>query len=216
MVADADGTNVREVTVNRLKNGLGVQDSTPSWSPDGRRLVFVHADPFGTGGRVEVVDLQSGKRRRLISGRVFNPVWSPNGSKIAFVLRKPRVRTDIYVMNPDGSGVARLTTSPADDLTPDWSPDGQRIAFTSRRDGDFELYVMNWSGSAQRRVTFLKVDDYGPSWSGDGKRLAFASKRVRGQFDIYVTDANGRNQKRVTTNRDHDTDAAWQPSAGRG
>lgn len=38
---------------------------------------------------------------------------------------------EIYVMNADGSGQARLTDNSAVDISPTWSPDGAQNAFTT-------------------------------------------------------------------------------------
>src|SRR5215470_14167314 len=54
---------------------------------------------------------------------------------------------DIYVVNPDGTGLSQLTNDPGLDDLPKWSPDGKRIAFVSDRDGNPEIYVMNANGS---------------------------------------------------------------------
>jgi len=51
------------------------------------------------------------------------------------------VSGDVVVMNLDGSGRVRLTTSDADDLYPSWSPDGRHVVFESNRGGDFDIYV---------------------------------------------------------------------------
>ncbi len=56
---------------------------------------------------------------------------------------------DIYAMNADGSGLTRLTNSPAFDSYPTWSPDGARIAFSS----GFEIYVMIAVGSGLANIT---------------------------------------------------------------
>ncbi len=64
---------------------------------------------------------------------------------------------DIYVMEPDGSGLTQLTTDTAMDTHGALSPDGSRIAFTSNRDGNGEIYVMNADGSNQTRLTWTRL-----------------------------------------------------------
>src|SRR5262245_43673360 len=89
----------------------------------------------------------------LISASSQQPALSAGaGSKIAFhSIREGSF--EIYTMNTDGSGIAKLTNNAALDLEPAWSPDGQRIVFRSDRDGNFEIYVMNADGSGVTRLT---------------------------------------------------------------
>ena len=62
------------------------------------------------------------------------PAFSPDGTKIAFVsLENGAANPEIYVMDADGSGRTRLTTSAGNDFDPAWSPDGTKIAFMSNR-----------------------------------------------------------------------------------
>ena len=56
-----------------------------------------------------------------------------NNGKIAFT-KTLGPNEEIFVMQPDGSGLVNLTQNPADDTDPTWSPDGQKIAFASYRD----------------------------------------------------------------------------------
>ena len=113
-------------------------------------------------------------------------VWKPGGAKLAFEsnhtdpdLDDKNYINDIFTMNPDGSGIVKLTHS--DDVSDcaDWSPDGSQIAFGSdRRNGAFrrEIYVMDADGSHVRRVSTLpekaEFDSFA-RFSPDGRRLVF-------------------------------------------
>src|SRR2546422_10190515 len=83
---------------------------------------------------------------------------------------------DIFVMNPDGSGVEQLTDAPGEDGFPSWSPDGTKIAYSTTRDdcsnstaadcrttGDIgpyqTIYVMNADGSDQHRLSLQRSEE---------------------------------------------------------
>ena len=88
------------------------------------------------------------------------PTWSPDGTRIAYVKGD-----DIFVMNADGSGQARLTDHPASDRYPHWSPDGSKIVFDTNRDGNYEIYVMNPDGSDQVNLTNSAESEWWPTWA---------------------------------------------------
>jgi hypothetical protein len=71
--------------------------------------------------------------------------------QIAFVTTRDTsgpMNSEIWVMNVDGTGLARLTDSPSADLAPAWSPDGRQIAFVSDRGRDLgQIYTMQPDGS---------------------------------------------------------------------
>jgi Tol biopolymer transport system component len=146
------------------------------------------------------------KPQRLTTDLAVNyqPVASPDGRRIAFS-RGLEGRSDIFVMNRDGSGLVNLTHHAGDDYDPMWSRDGRRIAFTSHRTGDDETHVMNADGTGVRRVTRSRGDDENPTWLPDGRRLVVSS--VRGgnkRSQIYVvTIATGRSV-RLTNDKYYD------------
>jgi Tol biopolymer transport system component len=107
---------------------------------------------------------------------VASPPAVRNG-KIAFVSDRDG-NNEIYLMDPDGSNVVRLTNNPGEDLQPAWSPDGTQIAFVSHRSGAQELHVMNADGTGVRRITessrLVSRPGY-PDWSPDGSMIAFSA-----------------------------------------
>ncbi len=104
--------------------------------------------------------------------------WSPDGTRIAFSV----FQDGIYVMNADGSGRRRLTSSAmfnsVGDAQPSWSPDGTKIVFTRVVGGNCtgppvpwvgsqckQLWVMNADGSDQTELTDNPGGgDSSPSW----------------------------------------------------
>jgi Tol biopolymer transport system component len=144
---------------------------------------------------------------------------TPRNGKIAFAGILPRdARTtnnwEIYTVNADGSGFAKLTNNPATDVYPSWSPDGRKIAFT-RNDAlvtnsgtNEDIYVMDADGTGQKRLTDTNVDSY-PAWSPDGSKIAFVSGRTGGSHDIFIMDADGGNVRRLTNNGRINFDPFW-------
>lgn len=118
---------------------------------------------------------------------------------------------EIYLMNPEGTGLQRLTYNDSADASPSWSPNGNKILFESNRDGNSEIYVMNSDGTNQTRLTDNAVVDGAPSWSPDGSKIVFGSNRD-GQFEIYVMDIDGTNPVNITNNPDnYDSGPKWSP-----
>ena len=103
------------------------------------------------------------------------PYWSPDSRKIVFQSNRTGDKSDIYVMNSDGTNINRLTNSLGDDLTPVWSPDGIKIAFQSFRDGNEELYIMNPDGSMEQNITHTPIAEMHPKWHPNSQKLIFSA-----------------------------------------
>lgn len=117
---------------------------------------------------------------------------------------------DIYVMNPDGSDLGKLTDNNAFDGYPVWSPDGRKIAFESNRDGNFQIYIMDYDKKNQIRATNDSFNNRFPSWSPDGKRIAYESERDKG-FEIYVIDLQSKKERMLTDTWYKSTLPDWSP-----
>ncbi len=156
---------------------------------------FLH----GAGAQIFVVsDLQK-KPVRLAVG--VNPQWCPDGSKITFVgFHGNDARSEIFTINPDGSGRKQLTRKKGGTGTgmPSWSADGKRIAFVvSARDGnDPEIYVMREDGTNPQFVTRGVY----PHWSPDGRKLVFqrGAKNKPQRSSIWVVNSDGSGAAAIT------------------
>ncbi len=117
-VINSDGTLL--TTISTQGNPIRIE---PAWSPDGSQLAFSDDEQS-----ISVLNIDSGKVTRLVDrlGSVYGPIWSPDGKQIAFTSFNNRsvndlsifggaARSDIYVINADGSGLLNLTNSPKED-----------------------------------------------------------------------------------------------------
>ncbi|MBV8857427.1 MAG: PD40 domain-containing protein, partial [Acidobacteria bacterium] len=140
------------------------------------------------------------------------------GTKLVFSSDRDG-HTQIYTMNADGSGQARLTNNGANDDGPRFSPDGTKIVFRSDRDdpstGAGDIYVMNADGTNQQRLTTDANDDSAPSWSSDGSRIVFQSLRNGQFYQVYVMNADGSNQINLSNSTGSDREPSWSPDGAK-
>ena len=171
--------------------------SSPTWSPDGRRLAFVLGDRRGNTD-IMVLDMPTGRARRLTDGMGINtePCWNPSGSQLAFTSDREG-GPQVYLMQEDGSGLRRLTSEGGYNASPSWSPSGAMIAYVSRFEGKFDLFIYKLGEGKAYQITTGVSTSESPAWSPDERRLVFTSNRA-GALQIYTTDLSGRQVDRVS------------------
>ena len=204
-VMRSDGSNVRQLT---RSDG---QEGSPSWSPDGSRIVFTRAVPNGNRSAVYTIraDGTGLRRLRAPTAQYTGPAWSPDGRSIA-VGRDG----DLITVSPDGSnprripGVARrgqFVSSPA------WSPRGERISFirwcfTACTQTDAGLWTVGPQGERPRK---LLPNAHHAAWAPDGSRLAVVEATDR---TIHILSPAGKSIRKLGLNADR---VSWQPNCTR-
>jgi TolB protein len=136
---------------------------SPSFSPDGSKMVFV-SDMHG-GANIFIRDMATGEIKRLSYSGSYNtsPAFSPKGDLIAFVSRVSSGDFEICVMKPDGTGGQVLTQGGVND-SPQFSPCGRYILHSSQKGGKTSLYVMLFNGENRRLLTLTGNEESQPKF----------------------------------------------------
>jgi Tol biopolymer transport system component len=147
---------------------------------------------------------------------VAHAAFPGQNGQIAFQsFRDNSFRSDIHVINPDGTGQLNVTNFPnAQEDRPAWSADGTKLALTSNRTGTFDIFRMAADGTGLTQLTFDSSNSFYPAWSPSGAQIAFMSDRFVGHNVFSMFAADGSEQVNVTANQSFDGGPAWSPGGG--
>jgi TolB protein len=192
-ISDYDGEGQQRVTPNKTLNVF------PRWSPDARSIAYTS---YGKGTpQIVISNIFQGTREEVTKGNDENwlAAWSPDGTKFCFASpREGGGRTNLYIMNRDGSGLRKLTNHPSINTSPTWSPSGTQIAFASDRAGKPQIYITGIDGGGQaQRITPESYADK-PTWSpAPYNEIAYTANTGPGN-DIKVIDMATREVRQLT------------------
>ncbi|MCH8245432.1 MAG: PD40 domain-containing protein [Bacteroidetes bacterium] len=130
--------------------------------------------------------------------------------QIAFQTRRDG-NSEIYLVNPDGSGLENLTRHDSLDYHPTGSMDGSMIAYVSRRSEFREIWVMDRDGSNQRQVTDGPGNNIDPSFSPDGATIIYDGTGEDGNTEIFTISLEGGEPTNISNHEAIDSHPFWSP-----
>lgn len=206
---DIDGARRERITEN-----VG-PDRAPTWSADGRQLVFnSRRAPHADRPQIYVFDLAARTTVRVSDGPVEDQraSFTPDGRSVVFQRGTFGTGYELYRQRIGEATVTKLTDNPGKlNVAGSYSPSGTRLVLQSNRDVaglfPFGTYVVDLVASTTTRLAAdVTASHDGPRWSPDGRSIAFAAGG-----ELYVIDLAEGTTERLTTTADSESSPAWSP-----
>ena len=177
--------------------------SSPSWSPDGKKIVFSSVDKSGSSD-LYIWDTE-GEQLTRITNDLYDdkdPAWSPDGNCIAFSSdRTPFGATgkyNLFMLNVADNSIQYLTYGNEVYSSPGWSPDGKSLVFTSNLGGSRNIWMMRFDSvqantvpKEMRKLTQFTTAAFDPAWSDSGlvfsafENFSFQIRSVKNAQRLY-------------------------------
>jgi Tol biopolymer transport system component len=210
---NADGSNIVDITPKRV-TGPDACAYDPSFTPDGRRIVFLAQRCTTCGLWISIMNLDGGNRRRIVHSPhrygLHNPNVSPDGNTIAFVANRDAVvngvqgnRSAQYTVRMDGTHMRQIVPFRFDvcSCSGDWAPNGMRIASSTQAGptpvpgAPPNLFTVRPDGTGLRYVTHSHDTDVLVSigsYSPDGRWIMYKRVTASGNYRLMKIHPSGR------------------------
>jgi serine/threonine protein kinase/Tol biopolymer transport system component len=179
-----------------LTQGSPLADTHPTFSPDGKQIVFRSERDGGGLFRMGA----TGESVTRLTKFGYDPSWSPDGKEVLFATESidspatRRTTSAIWHIDIAEGEAKRIPT--ADAVQPAWSPHGHRIAFWGLQGGSAQrkIWTVRPDGSAPVLAVVGDSVNWNPVWSPDGKYLYFASDRsgVMSLWRVEIDEETGK------------------------
>jgi TolB protein len=191
-------------------NSEGNYTADPSFTPDGKQIVFDSS--ADDGYRIYMANIDGAGAHLVSSSKSIQvePKVNPkNPALIAFTSDRSGT-PQIYTMNSDGGDPQRLSNGIGEAVNPAWNPDGEHLAFAWTQGyapGSFNIFWMEVASHRYVQLTKAAGKNENPSWAPDGTHIAFGSNRS-GSYQIWSMLVDGTQVRQLTT-QGNNSSPAW-------
>ncbi len=208
-IVDVEGTRVRELTSGNFS------DSSPVWSPDGKRIAFLSDRDGTTQLHVMWVETREMAQLTHLERAPSDITWSPDGKQIAFTSTVPDNDPILPVRLPERPRNAQWARPAVIVDRLSWARDG--VGPIPK--GYSHVYIIDSIlGGTPRQITSGKYNHNDPQWSSDGKTIYVSAIRkpdaeyLRGDSEIYAVDLARLEIKALTDRSGPDRGAVVSPN----
>jgi len=191
----------------------------PSFSPDGKKIVYVHFKPDKADDtELAIFDLDRNTNRKFMDqyGPLFFPSWSPDDKYIIYTVGHcsmdcGRIIQELWLAGTKGNYARQVLMTNSHCMQPIWSSDGKKIAFASDKSGNYDIWSLSLENWGLTQLTNDPHLDTSPAWSPDGRRIAFVSAR-NGKTMIWIMDLETGKLKMLSPFKDKNIecrDVTW-------
>ena len=196
------GRNLRRVT------NMPGEALSPSWSRDGRFIIFSHVDVRTHGLGVWDATTNTVQRIRFPGNTVIGPSFMPD-NRVAVSLSTGK-NPGIFLLDHQFRRESTIENSSSIDVSPSVDASGTKMAFVSSRMGNPHIFLKDLGSGAVRRITYEGKYNTEPSISPDGTLIAF-SRRMGGVHRIFVYDLVKQTETQLSFGPGSDEQPAFAP-----
>ncbi|TAN44814.1 MAG: DUF5050 domain-containing protein [Candidatus Methanoperedens sp.] len=199
-VINPDGTGNAQLILDNTRQGNAFSDkppawAAPSWSPDGKSLVYTSLDEKSNQKIYQVSADGTGKRQVFDDTfRQWSPAFSPDGKNIVYVSYSPeKYKEELFIVDIAGTARKQLTFDEIKKNYPVWGSDGTIVfvSYESVTSSGEKLFAISQDGTNRRLFINTDYRQQSPSFSRDGRKFAYAAIDVSGNIKIAVGDVTG-------------------------